>query len=117
MERVASGDPQNRRDLFTETADLMGVEARIIEKDFWVCWALKQLFSLPAYADYFTFKGGTTLSKIFGVISRFSEDVDVAVNWEPLGFSGDRDPTALRSSAASTASSGIDYPRFSSQVM
>ena len=95
----------------------MGVEARIIEKDFWVCWALKQLFSLPAYADYFTFKGGTTLSKIFGVISRFSEDVDVAVNWEPLGFSGDRDPTALRSSAASTASSGIDYPRFSSQVM
>lgn len=72
----------------------MAVDARVIEKDFWVCWTLDQLFSLPGYADHFLFKGGTTLSKIFRVITRFSEDVDIAVNWKPLGFAGDRDPTA-----------------------
>ncbi len=75
----------------------MGVDARIIEKDFWVCWALKQLFSLPTIGRHFTFKGGTTLSKVFGVIQRFSEDVDIAVDWVPLGFVGDRDPGAPRS--------------------
>jgi len=94
VDHVASGDPETRRDLFGETAEIMGVEARIVEKDFWVCWTLKQLFSLPSYTDYFLFKGGTTLSKVFDVITRFSEDVDIAVNWDPLGFTGERSPTA-----------------------
>jgi hypothetical protein len=94
MDTVASRTPRFRRDLFNETASRMGVDARVVEKDFWVCWTLGHLFSLPGYGDHFLFKGGTSLSKIFHVIKRFSEDVDIAVNWEPLGFTGDRDPTA-----------------------
>jgi len=82
MERVASETPEVRRDLFTETAGLMGVDARIVEKDFWVCWTLGQLFSEPTLAGHFLFKGGTSLSKVFHVIQRFSEDVDIAVNWD-----------------------------------
>ena len=97
MDGVAAAEPQVRKDLFAETASQMCVDARIVEKDFWVCWALKQLFSLPSHGTHFTFKGGTTLSKVFGVIQRFSEDVDIAVDWVPLGFVGDRDPAAPRS--------------------
>ena len=97
MDRVAVAESRVRRDLFAETAHQMGVDARIVEKDFWVCWTLKQLFVLPNHGAHFTFKGGTTLSKVFGVIQRFSEDVDIAVDWVPLGFVGDRDPAAPRS--------------------
>ena len=97
MDGVATAEPQVRRDLFAETGGRMGVDARIIEKDFWVCWALRQLFSLTAHGRHFTFKGGTTLSKVVGVIRRFSEDVDIAVDWVPLGFVKDRDPSVPRS--------------------
>lgn len=49
-----------------------------IEKDFWVCWTLDALFNgLPAGAPRMLFRGGTLLSKVFGLISRFSEDIDV----------------------------------------
>jgi predicted nucleotidyltransferase component of viral defense system len=52
---------------------------QLIEKDFWVCWILKILFSLPESGDHLTFKGGTSLSKCYDVIRRFSEDVDVSI--------------------------------------
>ena len=65
----------------------------LIEKDFWVCWSLHRLFSrtadLPATL---LFKGGTSLSKVFDAIDRFSEDVDLSLNREDLGFADDRDP-------------------------
>ena len=64
----------------------------IVEKDFWVCWSLKQLFSLPTYGDHMIFKGGTSLSKAYDVIHRFSEDVDLSLDRTQLGFEGDRDP-------------------------
>ena len=64
----------------------------IIEKDFWVCWMLKQLFSIDALTGRLLFKGGTSLSKIFHAINRFSEDIDLAVDYEALGFKGERDP-------------------------
>jgi predicted nucleotidyltransferase component of viral defense system len=64
----------------------------LIEKDFWVCWILKHLFSIPAFESRLFFKGGTTLSKVFGIIERFSEDIDLAVDWEMLGFVEDRSP-------------------------
>ena len=66
--------------------------AEIIEKDFWVCWTLKRLFTLPAPPAGLLFKGGTSLSKVFGVIERFSEDVDLSFNRAELGFGGDSDP-------------------------
>jgi len=85
--------PANARaELFAETADRKALPEAIIEKDFWVCWVLKQLFSTDALSGRLLFKGGTSLSKIFHAINRFSEDIDLAVDYAALGFTGERDP-------------------------
>ena len=57
----------------------------VIEKDFWVCWTLERLFTLPGLAEYLLFKGGTSLSKVYGVIQRFSEDIDLSLSRSFLG--------------------------------
>jgi len=62
--------------------------AEAIEKDIWVTAVLQALFALP-YAKELSFKGGTSLSKCWNLIERFSEDVDIAVNREHFGFQGD----------------------------
>src|SRR5258705_13222681 len=80
------------RNCSSKQADRKGVSDAIIEKDFWVCWVLKQLFSIEALSGRLLFKGGTSLSKIFHAINRFSEDIDLAVDYAALGFMGDRDP-------------------------
>jgi predicted nucleotidyltransferase component of viral defense system len=64
-----------------------GLNGQIIEKDWWVTAVLRALFSLP-YSGHCSFKGGTSLSKCWGLINRFSEDADVAIDREYLGFSG-----------------------------
>jgi len=64
---------------FNVVAYELGVTPQLIEKDFWVCWILKILFSLPKSGNHLTFKGGTSLSKCYNVIKRFSEDVDVSI--------------------------------------
>jgi hypothetical protein len=81
-----------RADAFAETADRKGLSEAIVEKDFWICWVLQQLFSIDALSGRLLFKGGTSLSKIFHAINRFSEDIDLAVDYAALGFTGDRDP-------------------------
>ena len=58
----------------------------MIEKDFWVCWLLGQLFTLDAFKGHLVFKGGTSLSKVFGVIHRFSEDIDLSISPTLLGI-------------------------------
>ena len=65
---------------FEQAATQRALDAAIIEKDFWVCWVLGMMFSEPALAPHLVFKGGTSLSKVFGVIDRFSEDVDLSVS-------------------------------------
>lgn len=57
-------------------ADASGRPPHLLEKDVWVVWALRHLFAAP-YAPHLIFKGGTSLSKAYGVIQRFSEDVDL----------------------------------------
>lgn len=64
----------------------------ILEKDFWVCWTLRRLFALPDVGEHLIFKGGTSLSKGWKAISRFSEDIDVSLSREWLGFTGEHDP-------------------------
>jgi hypothetical protein len=81
-----------RAEVFGEAADRKGVAEAIVEKDFWVCWVLKQLFSIEVLAGRLLFKGGTSLSKVFKAINRFSEDIDLAVDYAALGFTGERDP-------------------------
>lgn len=72
--------PQRRALVFEQAATRRAVDPVIVEKDFWVCWVLGVLFSQPALAPHVVFKGGTSLSKVFGVIDRFSEDVDLSVS-------------------------------------
>lgn len=67
----------------------MGISAVSIEKDFWVCWALKELLALPGWGGHLTFKGGTSLSKAWKLIDRFSEDIDLVIEREYLGFGGE----------------------------
>ncbi len=70
----------------------MGLQAVSVEKDFWVCWTLRELFSLLGVGEHLTFKGGTSLSKAWKLIERFSEDIDLVVDKEALGFGGDAAP-------------------------
>ena len=65
-----------------------------IEKDWWVTMVLKALFSMP-FANYLSFKGGTSLSKCWNLIERFSEDVDIAIDREFLGFRGNLTKTQI----------------------
>lgn len=83
---------KDRAGLFAETAARRDLAEAIIEKDFWVCWVLKQLFSIDALKNRLLFKGGTSLSKVFHAIKRFSEDIDLAVDYVALGFTGEKDP-------------------------
>ncbi len=68
-----------------------------IEKDFWVCWTLWKLFTLPKWKAHLTFKGGTSLSKAWSLIERFSEDIDIVVDRDFLGFSGEQSPKETQS--------------------
>ncbi len=69
----------------------------VIEKDYWVVWTLERLFTLPKLQAHLTFKGGTSLAKIFGLIERFSEDIDVSIERSFLGFDEKQAPEKLPS--------------------
>lgn len=92
MDKFAAEPAKIRAELFTETAARMGVSPQIIEKDFWVCWTLRRVFSLEGSLPGLIFKGGTSLSKAYGLIERFSEDIDLSLDRRDLGFAGERDP-------------------------
>src|SRR5277367_6581637 len=80
-------------DLFEEAARVRGdMRAELVEKDFWVCWTLKRVFALKSPPAGLIFKGGTSLSKVYSAIHRFSEDVDLSFNRDELGFGGENDP-------------------------
>lgn len=76
MDVVASMPADDRAELFRLTGAQINMEGAFVEKDFWVCWTLGHLFAMESVRDVLIFKGGTTLSKIFKLIDRFSEDID-----------------------------------------
>ena len=93
MDKVARLSAADRAALFGETGAGRGVANTIIEKDFWVCWTLRRIFTLPkGPTASLVFKGGTSLSKAFNAIRRFSEDIDLSFDRAELGYAGDRDP-------------------------
>lgn len=94
MDRVAHLAAGERRDLFSETAARLGMTPAVAEKDFWVTWMLQRLFADPELARLLMFKGGTSLSKAYGLIERFSEDVDLILDWRVLNTD---DPLTERS--------------------
>ncbi|MDZ4724442.1 MAG: nucleotidyl transferase AbiEii/AbiGii toxin family protein [candidate division Zixibacteria bacterium] len=97
MREIAKRPEKERQELFRATAEQMQVHEAIIEKDFWVCWVLDYLFHDNKWKDSMAFKGGTSLSKAFGAIERFSEDIDIILDWKILGYSDD-EPWEERSS-------------------
>lgn len=89
--------PEPERRLYTEEAAARrGVSPVIIEKDFWVCWVLAILFRSEV-AESLVFKGGTSLSKVFGVIDRFSEDIDLSLSPRFLGLDSPSDSASRTS--------------------
>ena len=85
--------PEARRQMiFNEAAARLNLANVAVEKDFWVCWMLDQLFRLPTWGRNLTFKGGTSLSKGWKLIERFSEDIDIVINREALGFDETNSP-------------------------
>lgn len=80
MDRVARLAAGERSALFSETAARMGATPAVAEKDFWVTWVLDRLFRDDELARLLRFKGGTSLSKVYRLIERFSEDIDLVLD-------------------------------------
>lgn len=75
---------EEKREVFQAVSLSMGLRPDIVEKDFWVCFMLHHLFHDCKYKDAFVFKGGTSLSKAYHVIERFSEDIDIILDWRKI---------------------------------
>jgi hypothetical protein len=113
MTRLASQfvtlPPERRALAFTQTAARMAVSSGMVEKDFWVNWLLGLLFADPALTPHLVFKGGTSLSKVYGVIDRFSEDIDLSMSpafvGRRIGLRGNEQPNTAGRSAGTDAGS------------
>lgn len=92
MRKIACLPDDDRREFFRNTADKMGLNDAIVEKDFWVCFTLDYLFHRCPWKDSITFKGGTSLSKAFNLI----------LNWRVLGY-GKLEPWEKRSNTKQDA--------------
>ena len=68
---------EEKQATYRATAKRTNVLPVIVEKDFWVCWLLGHIFAAPSLGNHCVFKGGTSLSKVFAAIDRFSEDIDL----------------------------------------
>ncbi|MEQ7034191.1 nucleotidyl transferase AbiEii/AbiGii toxin family protein [Enterococcus durans] len=86
MEQFLKLKTQDKRDSFFVTAEQKMMSVLILEKDFWVCFLLDILFHQSIHKDHFAFKGGTSLSKGYRIIERFSEDIDLVLDWKLLGY-------------------------------
>lgn len=85
---------QDRQDILRRVQSETGKGPQIVEKDWWVVTVLRALFELP-YAQHISFKGGTSLSKCWNIIQRMSEDIDIAIDREFLGFGGQLSRTQI----------------------
>lgn len=79
MDDFARRPTEDRRTFIEEAASKRDLTPTIIEKDFWVCWTLRRLVNCEELSGHLTFKGGTSLSKAYDVIHRFSEDIDLTI--------------------------------------
>lgn len=83
---------EDRQPYFNQVANEKGLPNYIIEKDYWVVWTLDRLMSIEGLNQNLTFKGGTSLSKIYNAIKRFSEDIDLTITKKYLGLYEDNEP-------------------------
>lgn len=94
MDHIAHLQARDRDMMFREVASRKRMTPAVVEKDFWVCFLLHKLFSDAEVSKFLLFKGGTSLSKVYGLLDRFSEDIDLVLEWEAFT---DEDPLAPRS--------------------
>lgn len=98
---------EDRVDILDRVSSELNIrQLEVIEKDWWVTAVLRAMFGLP-YADHLSFKGGTSLSKCWHLIDRFSEDIDVAIDREYLGFTGTLSKTQISNKLRRTACSFV----------
>lgn len=94
MNKWLNIDKGRRRSIIENISNQTGLSPQSIEKDWWVTIILKALFSM-SFAEHLSFKGGTSLSKCWNLIERFSEDIDIAIDREYLGFGGELSKTQI----------------------
>lgn len=85
---------QDRIDIIDFVSSKTGYRSQVVEKDWWVTSVLRAIFNLP-YSNELSFKGGTNLSKCWSLIRRMSEDIDIAINRDYLGFGGSLSKTQI----------------------
>ena len=81
---------EDQKTYCAQAAAQLGLPPASVEKDFWVCWILRELVNLPEWGERLSLKGGTSLSKAWHVIERFSEDIDLVIDRTWLGFSEEK---------------------------
>ena len=86
---------KRRVEILEQVNNRLGLPVQAVEKDWWVTMVLKAVFS-SRFAEHFVFKGGTSLSKAYHLIDRFSEDIDLAIDRKFLGFDGDLSATQIK---------------------
>lgn len=86
---------EKQRELFKQLSVKTGIQPHAVEKDAWVTLTLRLIFRSDI-AKYLVFKGGTSLSKAYKLIKRFSEDIDIAIDRKFLGFAGDLSKGEIR---------------------
>lgn len=105
-----------RKAVFIETSARIGIRPDMVEKDFWVTWVLNQLFGHDRIAKIFLFKGGTSLSKAYNSIKRFSEDIDLLLDLREVSdpgetFEKERSKNAINTFKSKTAKRTAAYIR------
>ena len=84
MDSIANLSDNDRLSIFQNTSIAKHIPVAMVEKDFWTCWVLYKLFSDKEMAEMLRFKGGTSLSKAYHLIERFSEDLDLILTKEKI---------------------------------
>ena len=102
MRSIAKESEENLKALFGNASVKSGLSPAVVEKDFWVCLTLDYLFSDSPWRKNLAFKGGTSLLKAFDLIRRFSEDIDLILDWRVLGY-GINEPWEDRSNTKQEA--------------
>lgn len=95
-EQFFSLSRKDQAELISVLSPALGMRSDLVEKDIWVCWALEKLFAMPERKSM-AFKGGTSLSKVYKVIERFSEDIDITIDYRDFveETTGDESRTKL----------------------
>ena len=95
---------KERSQAFKIASEKLGYPAYVVEKDFWVTYILDTLFNRINHKHRILFKGGTSLSKCYKLIDRFSEDIDLSLHMADLGFDGDKAPHIVATKESKSAS-------------